>query len=305
MLSFARVMLGVALLFSGLSAIFLPQPVFAATSLDIFPFYRQDNLVWNKAGLDNFPNIISELKWQNLRIQGFKGVLTHDLGRRHYLEASGSWGWIYSGSNQDSDYDGNNRTLEFSRTIGDAGGGTVFDASLAIGWKLQDTPTTHTSLLLGYAINRQTLTLTDCYQTINGRIEPDGNVNTAYMALWRGPWLGLALEESMSPRLRLLSRLEFHLPDYNGETHWNRRTDLAHPVTNNHWAKGQGIVASLGIDYQAGPRWRLGAGIDYTNYWIRPGTDQVNGVGGSHPQIQLNEVRWDSWAFRLKASYVF
>ena len=86
-------------------AVFPTTPATAATQFGLFPTYRQDNFVWNKAGLNDFPNIISELKWENLRSQGVKGVLKHDMGKRHFLEASGGWGWIYSGANQDSDYD--------------------------------------------------------------------------------------------------------------------------------------------------------------------------------------------------------
>lgn len=82
-------------------AVFPTTPATAATQFDLFPTYRQDNFVWNKAGLNDFPNIISELKWENLRIQGVKGVLKHDMGKRHFLEASGGWDWIYSGTNQD------------------------------------------------------------------------------------------------------------------------------------------------------------------------------------------------------------
>ena len=285
-------------------AVFPTTPATAATQFDLFPTYRQDNFVWNKAGLNDFPNIISELKWENLRIQGLKGVLKHDMGKRHFLEASGGWGWIYSGANQDSDYDGDNRTDETSRSNNTADHGNVFDLSLALGWKLQDKPTRRTSLLAGYAINSQNMTMTNGVQTI----PPDGpfaGLNAAYKGLWRGPWLGISHEQTLDKKWTLTTRVEYHLPTYNGEAHWNLRTDLAHPVTNNHWANGQGFVASLGIDCKAGPNWRVGAWVDYTNYLARNGTDQVNIVDGRHVQIRLNEVRWDSWAFRIKASYLF
>ena len=264
--------------------------------------------MWNKAGINGVPNIISELKWENLRIQGVKGVLTHDLGSKYFLEATGSWGWIYAGSNQDSDYDGNNRTLEFSRSNNNGSGGTVYDASLAVGWRLHNTKTTQTRLLLGYAINRQSLWITNGIQTIDTEsnlIGPISDLNTAYTAVWRGPWLGITHSTKLSKRAHLTTRFEYHLPDYNGEAHWNLRQSLDHPVTNNHWAKGRGIVASLGFDYAPEPRWKFGAGIEYTHYWISPGTDQVNILGGEHVQIQLNEVRWNSLMFRLSASYVF
>ena len=71
----------------------------AATTLEILPTHRQDRLAWNKADLGGVPNILSELKWKNLRIYAIKGVLRHDTGRRTFLEATGSFGWIYHGTN--------------------------------------------------------------------------------------------------------------------------------------------------------------------------------------------------------------
>ena len=285
------------------------QTAAAATQLDIFPFYRQDNLIWNKAGLNNFPNVLSELKWENLRTQGIKAVLKHDLGPRYFLEATGSYGYTYSGTTQDSDYDGDNRTLEFSRSNSNGSGGTMFDASLSLGWKLQDSKKAKTSLQAGYAINRQYLDMTNYVQTIdtspNSQLGPFPGVSASYKALWRGPWVGVVHDQTLNKRLHLTTRLEYHLPDYAGECYWRSRSDLAQPVTNNHWASAQGIVAAIGVDYVTGPRWILGAGVEYTNYTTFPGTDQVNIADGTHVQIRLNEVRWDSWAFRLKATYRF
>ena len=212
----------------------LTTPAIAATQFDIFPSYRQDNFIWNKAGLNDFPNVLSELKWENLRIQGIKGVLKHDMGKRHFLEASGGWGWIYSGANQDSDYDGDNRTEEYSRSNNTADHGNVFDLSLALGWKLQDKPTRRTSLLAGYAINSQNLTMTNGMQTI----PPDGpfpGLNAAYKGLWRGPWLGIAHEQKLHKKWALMTRVEYHLPNFNGEAHWNLRPDLAHPLLKSAW----------------------------------------------------------------------
>ena len=281
--------------------------VSAATEMDILPTYRQGDFVWNKAGLDNFPNIVSELKWENLRIRGIKGILRHDMDRRSYLEASGEYGWIYAGTNQDSDYDGNNRTEEFSRSNNSGNGGHVFDASLALGWKMRDTKSQRTSLLAGYGYSRQLLRMTDGFQTIPATGHFAG-LNSSYRTVWQGPWLGLQHEERLNRRLNLMARLEYHWLSYEAEARWNLRNgpdDLEQPVTNNHWAGGSGTVASLGLDYAAGSRWRLGAYIDYTHYSTGYGTDQVNRANGEKIRIRLNEARWDSWAYRLKATYLF
>ena len=162
----------------------------AATTLEILPTHRQDRLAWNKADLGGVPNILSELKWENLRIYAIKGVLRHDTGRKTFLEATGSFGWIYSGTNQDSDYDQNDRQDEYSRSYANAG-------------------------------------------------------------------------------------------------------------------DGRGTVVSLGLDHSLGKNWSLGAAIDYTSYTANKGTDQVNFADGSNLHIPLNKVTWDSWAYRLTATYRF
>ena len=162
----------------------------AATTLEILPTHRQDRFTWHKAELGGVPNILSELKWENLRIYAIKGVLRHDTGRRTFLEATGSFGWIYSGTNQDSDYDQNDRQDEYSRSYANAG-------------------------------------------------------------------------------------------------------------------DGRGTVVSLGLDHSLGKNWSLGAAIDYTSYTANKGTDQVNFADGSNLHIPLNRVTWDSWAYRLTATYRF
>ena len=63
-------------------------PAQAATTLEILPTHRQDRFTWHKAGIDGFPNILSELKWENLRIYAVKGILRHDTGRKTFLEAT-------------------------------------------------------------------------------------------------------------------------------------------------------------------------------------------------------------------------
>ena len=97
------------------------------------------------------------------------------------------------------------------------------------------------------------------------QLGPFPDVSATYKALWRGPWAGIVHEQKLNKRLHLTTRLEYHLPDYDGACYWRSRTDLAQPVTNNHWASGQGI-----------------------NYTIFPGTDRVNFVDVNLPVCRVN-----------------
>jgi len=110
------------------------------SSLNLGAGYRVDKLNWNIASdLSGTatPNILSELTWNNL------GIVQLDTGaaievNRIVFKVDADYGWIVSGDNQDSDFNGNNRTLEFSRSNNDAGTGNVWDVSTAIGYRLGD-----------------------------------------------------------------------------------------------------------------------------------------------------------------------
>ena len=95
--------------------------------------YRRDEFRWNKAGLGGQPNILSELTWEDL------DIATVNLGATLYTKENWLvnfdflYGEIYDGKNQDSDYFGNNRTQEFSRSNNGADEGSVMDLSIGIG----------------------------------------------------------------------------------------------------------------------------------------------------------------------------
>ncbi|MHC1761406.1 MAG: hypothetical protein AB9917_18200 [Negativicutes bacterium] len=61
----------------------------------------------------------------------------------------------------------------------------------------------------------------------------------------------------------------------------------------------------LGLDHSLGKNWSIGAAIDYSSYTANRGTDQVNLADGSNVHLPLNKVNWDSWAYRLTATYRF
>ena len=104
--------------------------------LDLVTGYRIDNLDWSIAGntLGQNPNILSELIWSNLQIYHL------ELGAEVYvynfaIVASFGYGWIFQGANRDSDYLGNNRTQEFSRSNNQSDTGSVLDIEFGIGYR--------------------------------------------------------------------------------------------------------------------------------------------------------------------------
>ncbi len=267
------------------------------TGFSIDAGYRTDSIDWNIAGNINggSPNILSELTWEGLDIFQLKATGRVLIYRGLLLRGSFGYGWIYDGSNRDSDYSGDDRTLEFSRSVNNSDDGRVLDASIGLGYMfifrdrygiIAITP------LAGYSQSEQNLTITDGFQVI----PPTGafpGLDSTYDTRWRGPWAGVeVLFEFTESSLTAL--FEYHLADYYAEADWNLRTDFAHPKSFEHEADGSGIVLALDWNYDFSERFSIKAGIDYQRWSTEHGIDRTFFATGAIVETRLNEVNWRS-----------
>jgi len=117
------------------------------TSWEIDVGARMNDFDWNIASDitgTQTPNIISELTWDGVVLVEAGGELRHlqpmDISKfikgGLHLEAGVRGGIPVSGDNQDSDYLGDNRTLEFSRSDNSGNRGYAIGASAATGYKI-------------------------------------------------------------------------------------------------------------------------------------------------------------------------
>lgn len=287
-------------------------------TLELTTGYRRDQLDWNIAGnvFGTNPNVLSELEWKDLDIYqlGLRGRIEagnhYDPRLKGVLKGSASVGYVEDGTNRDSDYDGDNRTLEYSRSDNSAEGGDVVDLSVAAGLKyipwqggFSVTP------LLGYAINGQDLRITDGYQTVASggtpAVGPISGLDSSYEALWYGPWVGVDLAYAAPSNLKLGAGFEYHWAEYEADANWNLRSDLAHPLSFRHEADGEGMVVNLGAQWAFHPRWLLSLGWTWQKWQTNPGTDLVYYSSGTLGQSRLNEVNWESSAFNLGLAFRF
>ena len=271
--------------------------------------YRSDNLRFNIAGNigGQNPNILSELTWSDLYIYQIKagGRLTFD--RLFALRGTYDYGWIFGGNNQDSDYLGDNRTFEFSRSNNSADDGSVQDASIGVGYPfkppsgwydLKVTP------LGGYSYHEQNLTITHGVQTIPDT-GPFAGLDSEYQTQWRGPWAGVDLSFKALERVIFFGSVEYHWARYKADARWNLRTDFAQPLSFRHRADGHGVVGSLGLAYLLTKHWTLRASGDVQDWFTDPGVDQTFASNGTVAQTRLNRVHWDSVAILLGATCSF
>jgi len=267
---------------------------------------RRDNFSWDIAG--STVNVLSELKWENMSIMQLQAVGEFLLSHDRLLRAKLGYGSINSGSNQDSDYNGNDRTQEFSRSISKAGG-EVLDGSIGLGKRLRLPESSgwdgfYVTPFVGISIHRQNLTMTDGVQTVSSApstipLGPIPGLASNYDANWMGPWLGAEAMIETDRGWLVKASAEYHLIDYSASANWNLRADLAHPVSFRHTATGEGIVMTLGASYPFDKNWEVNFMLESSNWSTHSGSDLVFLADGTVGFMRLNAVKWDSTAFHI------
>ena len=274
--------------------------------LAISTSYREDNLDWNIAG--GGVNVLSELAWKNMAIAQIQLAAKINIKNDWRIRTELSYGVITAGTNQDSDYNGNNRTQEFSRSNNKADG-DVRDASIGIGRTLRLLDQTvgkfiYVTPFIGLSIHQQNLGMTDGVQTIPAFGALLG-LDSTYAAQWQGPWIGVDALIETGGNTDLIATVEYHIADYSAKANWNLRNDFAHPVSFKHAAKGQGLVLSGGASYPVAKSWTLNATLKYQTWTTRAGSDWVYFADGSTGYARLNAVNWKSTAYNLEIVHQF
>jgi len=267
--------------------------------------WRQDDLTWSIQASDGSPNIISELSWRDLDIIRVIADVTHTQEDLFYLKLVGEVGWSNGGSVQDSDYNGNDRTLEFSRSDNGADGGEIYTFSAALGYPFQFfNKKLKLAPLIGYAYREQNLKVIDGLQTV----PPTGPFNalhSTYDTQWRGPWAGLDVFLYPNDRWTFFGGVEYHWDsDYDAQADWNLRSDFKHPVSFTHTTGGQGIVGMAGASYHWKNFWWVDLAFDYQTWDTEAGLMRFHFVS-TDVDTRFNGAQWDSFGATLAARYVY
>lgn len=277
---------------------------------------RWDDFDWNIAsditGMAT-PNILSELTWSDLKMTQIKVEGNIVLGDRFVLDGMISYADIFKGDNQDSDYLGDDRTGEFSRSNNNSSDGEAMDWSIGGGLKfylgdLEDillkANAVWLTVLAGYSYHELNLIITEGFQTIpeTGPFGP--TLHSSYWAEWDGPWLGFEMEGSRD-KLFGIFRFSYHWADYYGSANWNLRSNFAHPKSYEHIADGYGLVFNLGAGYQLTDGFTLNLQSDIQDWEAKKGIDRTFFSDGSDIEIRLNRVKWKSKSLMFGGTYQF
>ncbi len=269
--------------------------------------YRSDDLDWNIAGntAGQNPNVLSELTWTGLDAIMFIAEAEFIVNDAYVLRGNFATGSISDGDNQDSDFAGNNRTLEFSRTNNDASDGDLSDYGLAAGYRFAlDGGRTQIIPLVGYSRHKQELTISNGVQTIDSLglfgLGPFPGLNSTYDAQWEGWWAGLEVVHMASQVLTLRGSVKFHEADYEAVGDFNLRSDLKHPNSFRHVSDGSGTVVTLEGSYAFRHDMRLNAGVTVQDWSADAGIDRAFFIDNTIGTTRLNDVNWDSTMYFIE-----
>lgn len=282
------------------------SPAEFRTGVEIDAGYRVDSLAWDIGGGAAGPNVISELTWKNLHVLEVQARARAENEYHFYAKGMLSYGWIIHGRNQDSDYDGDNRTQEFSRSNNGANGAYVWDGSFGLGYAVHPTEAWSIIPLMGASISTQKVVMKEGYQTIGDGVRvplpgPISGLNSSYKAEWWGPWNGVDVEYSQG-RLRLAAGAEYHWSvAYSGSGNWNLR---GLTFTDNAW-HGHGYVASGSLGYVLNERWTLRGEGKWRDFTVDRGVAATS-VGPVTTGLQpFNHAHWSSISGSVGAEYRF
>jgi hypothetical protein len=290
------------------------------TTVDLSAGYRRDKLTWSIAGnlQGTDPNVRSELSWSDLDIYQLKlanrTVIKEHVTIRGHLD----YGSVTTGNNRDSDYNGDDRTQEFSRSLNGVDGNNVWDGSIGIGPRFSFfNAEIEICPLVGYAVSEQDLNIVDGFQAISALppltppVGPIAGLDSRYQTRWQGPWIGADVSlstpctEGPFNRITVLFTCEYHWVDYDADANWNLRADYQHPVSFTHEAEGTGFVVGTKILFSGKNRWGLNVGMTMQEMTTDPGLDRIYYADGSTADTRLNEVEWRAFTFEAGLSYRF
>ncbi len=292
-----------------------PFPVIGGLNTYASTGIRIDSFDWNIASEitgTQTPNVLSELTWKNVMQYQVKVggdyTLPYTPLKGLYVEGSAAVATAFAGDTQDSDYLGDNRTEEFSRSHSDSSNSDASSKRIAAGYSLNLSSTDPTNVkyifltpVVGYAQEEQSFSMTDGTQEIP-ETAPILGLNSHYDTKWKAPFIGARLALG-NPNNRLSTKLDYHRGTYEATADWNLRDTLMHPVSYTHHADAQGWNFSLTYEHNIFYGLSLFANADLQYWNAEDGLDRLFFSNGTSSDQKLNDVNWRMQYYALGLNY--
>ncbi|HTD99668.1 MAG TPA: hypothetical protein VK668_10280 [Mucilaginibacter sp.] len=260
--------------------------------------YQREDFHWSIAGDINGknPNIYSELKWKAIAGPRYDLALQWNIWNSFLLLGNYSRSSITSGTSNDTDYSGDNRTAPVYNQDFSSNKGSTSAWSAGIGYMLIKNKIFCLSPYLGYGINQQTYYLLGSNGNFN-------NLNTTYKTHSQGPFLKVISAIKVANKLKVAADLTYSQVIYRAAADWNLIETFQHPVSFRHSANGYGMDADAKLVYSITPLLSANIGAAYFHWETGTGTDQLYLTTGETDKTQLNEVVRNGFRVQLGLNF--
>lgn len=263
-------------------------------------------------GQNYTPNVLSELDFQSIKGRGIglEGGYIHRLNDKWalYIEAEARTSSLDSGDVRDSDYHGDNRTEEFSRSYAETSGDKDERISGAIGFKYRwfGNRGHYVTLIVGMQELDFDLDIAKgvVYIPEENRGMEIEDLKSSYDSHFESNYFAFGTEHVFQWGTLGL-RIERHQLEFDSTANWNLRGEFAHPVSFSQTGEGEALLWTLCYSYPLNDSWDVYATFNDRSYEVKDGYDHSFFQDGSSYVTRLNKVELDQKAYNVGFRYIF
>ncbi len=244
---------------------------------------QQEDFHWSIAGNSSGqnPNILSELKWENVSGLNYAAALKWNVWKKLSLYADYNRQFIKSGSVNDMDYNGDNHTAPIYMGNFSDNKGYTNSFNSGVGYILFNNNLFSLIPYIGYAVSTQSLYLVD----LTGQFP---TLNSTYQANWKGPFIKVNSSIRLLQPLKLTAGITYHQVSYSGQGDWNLINEFQQPVSYRHNADGYGLNANVMLVFSITHHIAVNISYGYFNWETGTGYDQLYLTTGQTDKTQMN-----------------
>jgi len=241
--------------------------------LSFYSGYGNQDFRWSIAGnyAGGNPNILSELKWKDVKgpIAGTRVDLS--LGHRWSASVDANVSITTSGCVTDADYSGDDRTGRTYYVAFASDRGEGFRISAQPAYSLINKGFIRLLAAAGYQYGSMHLRIRE-----NGEEDPSviaTGLNSSYNTRMHGPKAAMVLHLRLAQKLSLAFMPGASFLQYSARANWNLATDLKHPLSFEHRANGWEWTGRLELSYGINKNLNVFTTLDYRRLQINGGDD--------------------------------
>jgi hypothetical protein len=259
------------------------QDIEKKVQLSLSAGQQQEDFHWSIAGniSGQNPNILSELKWKNVSGLNYAAAFEWNVWRKISFYADYNRQFIKSGSVNDMDYNGDNRTAPIYTGNFSDNKGYTSSFNSGVGYILFNNNLFSLIPYIGYGVSTQSLYLVD----LTGQFP---TLNSTYQANWKGPFIKVSSSIRLLQPLKLTAGITYHQVSYSGQGDWNLINEFQHPVSYRHNADGYGLNANVLLVFSITHHIAANISYGYFNWETGTGYDQLYLTTGQIDKTQMN-----------------